>query len=88
VLAQEPRVEVSLLAVGAGENEELLDRRELLVPEQRASQMQPDVVPPGDDQGRNLDGGYVWKIGTIATVPSDQVVDQIGPTVQRYLTRS
>jgi len=30
---------------------------------------------------------YVWKIGSIATIPSSQVVDLIGPAVQRYLVR-
>ncbi len=29
---------------------------------------------------------YVWKIGVLATLPVDQVVDLIAPTVQRYLT--
>jgi AcrR family transcriptional regulator len=29
---------------------------------------------------------YVWQVGAIATIPSDQVVAVIAPTVQRYLT--
>jgi AcrR family transcriptional regulator len=29
---------------------------------------------------------YVWQVGAIATIPSDQVVAVIAPTVQRYLS--
>jgi AcrR family transcriptional regulator len=28
---------------------------------------------------------YVWRVSALATMPSDQVVDPIAPTVQRYL---
>jgi ABC-type Zn2+ transport system substrate-binding protein/surface adhesin len=30
-------------------------------------------------------GRYIWKVGAIATIPSAQVVELVGPTVARYL---
>ena len=51
-----------------------------------------------DDEERTLRAGliasqmiglamarYVWQVGALATLPSDQVVRYVGPTIQRYL---